>query len=65
MLCPLSVVAEPLRLTRSFKKEPKVKANFEILPDMTTLAETRLAALKVKLAAESAIADELRAQSAV
>jgi hypothetical protein len=65
MLCPLSVVVERLRLTRPLKKEPKVKTNFEILPDVTTLAETRLAALKAKLVAESTIADELRSRSAV
>jgi hypothetical protein len=65
MLCPLSVVAESLRLTRPLKKEPKVNANFEILSDIATPAETRLAAVKAKLIAESAIVDELHSQSAV
>jgi hypothetical protein len=65
MLCPLSVAAESLRLTRPIKKEPKVNANFEILQDIMTPAETRLAAAKAKLVAESAIADELHSQSAV
>jgi hypothetical protein len=54
-----------LRLTRPLKKEPKVNANAEILPDIMTPAETRLAAVKAKLVAESAIADELHSQSAV
>jgi hypothetical protein len=42
-----------------------VNANFEILQDIMTPAETRLAAAKAKLVAESAIADELHSQSAV
>jgi hypothetical protein len=42
-----------------------VNANFEILPDITTPAKTRLAAVKAKLVAESAIADEPHSQSAV
>jgi hypothetical protein len=65
MLCPLSVVAESLRLTRPLKKEPTVNPNFEILSDIATPAETRLAAVKAKLIAESAIVDELHSQSAV
>ena len=32
----MSVVAESLWLTRPLKKEPKVNANFEILPDITS-----------------------------
>jgi hypothetical protein len=66
MLCPLSIVAESLRLTLPLKKEPKVYANSKILSDITTPSETRLAAAKAKLATESEIADELRySQSAV
>jgi hypothetical protein len=60
----LSVAAEGLRLTRPLKKEPKVNAS-EILPDITTPAETRLAAVKAKFVAESAIADEPHSRSAV
>jgi hypothetical protein len=65
MVCPLSVFAESLRLTRPLKKELKVNANCEIPSDIMTPAERPLAAVKATLVAESAIADELHSQSAV